>query len=467
MSEKNKKEKIKPERASGFQDFFPEEFIAREKMIATVRSIFEKFGFDSIETPIMEYQEILAGEEGDTGKNIFKIDSSRDKKIALRFDQTVPFSRVLAANPYNAKSKTGIKLPWGRIASGPVFRNDAPQKGRFRQFYQLDADFAGVSSMMADAQIITVMYEALKALGIERFVIKVNNRKILNGLAKIVRITDRKHVSADDITREMMRILDKLDKIGLEKVIEELKADPTDECSPLPNLKDDAINKIKEYLALEGNNSELLAKCEKIFEGINIAQEGINELKQIIEYSKAMKVPENFIQINFSIARGLDYYTGQVIETSLLDAPEFGSVLGGGRYDGLVKRFTGQDLPAVGASIGIDRLFSAMKHLGLIKGKKTLTDVIVLRLSQDKDIEYLELATKIRKQGFNTEICLLDDTTFKSQFNFALSREVKYVVICGDDEFTNETIQVKNTETREQVEIEKDKLREYFAGLEK
>ncbi len=457
MSKEKIVKTVKPDRPGGFLDYFPAQFLARERMINIITDVYRSFGFDPIETPMIEYLTTLNGETSDTGKNIFKIKSSSDdSSLGLRFDQTVPFARMLAGNPYLKKGKEskGIRLPWKRSVVGPVFRGEKPQEGRYRQFYQYDMDIAGTSSMTADAEVLAVMYETMKALGVERFVIKLNNRKILNGLAELVGIVDRKDASAEDITKEMMRILDKIDKIGLNGITKELKKNPENSYDPTPCLLDKAIAKITEYLNLEGNNRQLLNKAKSLFAGIKLAEEGIDELEQIVEYLDSFDVPTGFVQINFSIARGLDYYTGPVMETTLLDLPGFGSVLSGGRYDFLVKRFTGQVLPAVGASIGVDRLYAALDKLDLIdKSKKTPSEVMVLRLMKGKDSDYIKLASVFRNIGLNTEICFLDDTTWQSQFSFALDRGVKYIVIYGEDEEKNNVIQIKNFENRKQIEV--------------
>ena len=457
---------VKPEKPGGFLDYLPAEYLAREKMIDVISKNYRMFGFDPIETPRVEFLETLSGEESDTGKNIFYIESKQDtKKLALPFDHTVPFARLLAASPYDADNETGIRLPWRRMVCGPVFRGESPQSGRYRQFYQFDADIAGTSSMVADAEIIAMMHRTLTALGVDDFIIRVNNRKILNGLAVMAGIEDRGSIFADDLTREMMRILDKLDKIGIDAVVEELQCKPDSEHDLALSLNDETIKKIKAFLSIKGDNAEQLKQCKEIFAGVQIAVDGINELAQILEYLKVFKIPQEFIKIVFSIARGLDYYTGPVMETVLNKAPEFGSVLSGGRYDGLVKRFTGKDLPAVGASIGLDRLFVALEHLNLIdKSEKTVSEVLVLRLMPEKDQYYMDIADQIRCLGVNVETCLLSDTTFRNQFNFALSRGVKYVVICGEDEFAKNVIQIKNLETREQKELSLDGLADYFSN---
>ncbi len=459
---------VKPERPGGFLDFLPSDYLAREKMIKTVEKVFRTFGFDPIETPRIEFLKTLAGETSDTGKNIFKIKSAHDNEpLAMPFDHTVPLARLLAANPYDSKTRKGIRLPWKRMVVGPVFRADTPQSGRYRQFYQFDADIAGTSSMLADAEIVAIIYQTLKELGVKRFKIRLNNRKILNGLAQLVNINDRPSATADDITKEMMRILDKIDKIGLEAVATELKACPQNAYDASPQLSDEDIAKIKAFLSLKGANKAKLEHCKSIFHGVKLAEEGIDELQQILEHTNCMGVPSAFIDIDFSIARGLDYYTGPVMEAVLTDAPEFGSIFGGGRYNNLVARFTGNELPATGASLGVDRLFAALNHLGLIDNAQlTVTDVMIMRIAQDHDADYILMASELRKIGVNTDISLLKDTTFKNQFNYAITRGVRFIVICGETEFEKMTVQVKNLETRKQEEMPRNKLTDYFTNRE-
>lgn len=464
MNKKNQKELVKPDKPGGFLDYLPAKYLAREKMLRTIEKVFRSYGFDPIETPRVEFMKTLSGEQSDTGKNVFQIQSRHDKeRLAMPFDHTVPFARLLAANPYNAKKRTGIQLPWRRMVVGPVFRGEKPQAGRFRQFYQFDVDIAGSDSMIADAEIVAIIYSTFKVLGIEKFLVRINNRKILNGLAEVAGIKDRGEAKAEDITKEMMRILDKLNKIGFKEVISELKKKPGSEHDETPNLTKTTIDKIKAYLEISGENQDRINQCQKIFKGVKVAEEGIDELRKILAYLEAMGIPSQFVSIDFSIARGLDYYTGPVFETILLEAPQYGSVFGGGRYNDLVKRFTGQELPATGVSLGVDRLFSALDHLNLIdQSSETVSEVLILRLNPDRDFKYLEMANEIRSQGVNTEVCLLDDTTFQSQFNYAVSRGVKFVVICGEDEFNKDIVQIKNLKTRQQKEIPRKKLKESF-----
>lgn len=465
-------ERVSPSRPGGFLDFLTPEYLAREKMLKIIERVFRSYGFDPIETPMVEFEEVLAGETSDTGKQIFKVVSksergnSDEKSLALRFDQTVPFARLLAANPYDASKRSGIRLPWRRMVVGPVFRGERPQSGRYRQFYQFDADIAGTASMVADAEIIAMIYATLSALGLDRFMIKLNNRKILNGLAALCSIKERPQVKQCDIIKEMMRILDKIDKVGLDKTLCELQRLPEDDFDPAPGLSSDSLGRIKSFLEIKGDNSQKLQFCHEIFGGVETACEGIEELRLIFGYLRAMGIPEQAVEVDFSIARGLDYYTGPVMETILLDAPQFGSIFSGGRYNDLVSRFTGQELPAVGASVGVDRLFSALKRLGRIDlARQTDTDVMVLKLIPEIDAEYLKIAAEIRSAGKKVEVCLFEDISFKAQFNFAVNRGVKYIVIYGENEFAKRVVQIKNLDTREQTEISMNGISEYFENL--
>jgi len=456
---------VKPERPGGFLDFGPKEFLARENMLRIISNVFRSYGYNQVETPIVEFTKVLTGTD-DTSKNIFSVigrNSSEDEGLAMRFDHTVPLARYLSANPYDDKTRTGIKLPWRRMVVGPVFRSDTPQKGRYRQFYQFDADIAGCASMLADTEVIMIIYETLKALGLERFVIKINNRKILNGLSDLLGLSDRADIKAEDITKEVMRILDKIPKIGMSAAFDELSQAPLNDFDISPGLKPEALEILEKFLAIDGSNAEKISQALNLFQGILIAEEGLSELVDIIDYLDQLDIPKPTVEIDFSVARGLDYYTGPVFETTLLDAPEFGSVFSGGRYNDLVARFTGRELPAVGASIGVDRLFAALQQLEIIKVEETIVSkILILRLSQEHDYYYLKLAERLRKAGQNVELSLLEDTTFKSQFNFAVSQDFNFVVIAGLEEIGNFTVKIKNLFSRQQVEIPEKQLTEYF-----
>lgn len=464
------KKLIEAERPGGFLDFLPDEYLAREKMIDNIKKTFRSFGFESMETPIVEFDKVLKGEEGETGKQIFSIASSNTKgeDLGLRFDQTVPFARVLAANPYNAHDKTGIKLPFKRMVLGPVFRGESPQQGRYRQFYQFDIDIAGSDLMLADAEVLMVMYQTMKNLGVEKFVVRTNNRKVFQGLVDSVKelLKDSDAADLENISTEVIRIVDKVDKISVDGIKSELSKKLSNDFDLEKNMVESIIEKVETLLLISGTNFEKLEKCAELFKDSEKAQEGIAELREVFGLLQKAGVDENKVVVDFSIARGLDYYTGTVMETNLLDEPEFGSVFSGGRYNKLVERFTGQELPVVGAGLGVDRLFSALDKLELIdRSEKTATDVMVLRLSDKNDSDYLDLVQRIREAGMSATICFLNDTTFKSQFNFALNSGVKFVVIMGENEIKDGVVQVKNLGTREQVEVGLEEVEGYFENL--
>lgn len=454
------------QRPGGFLDYLPEDYIAREKMIGSIARVFASYGFDPIETPAVEFMRTLCGEESETGKQIFTI-GSRDvqgEELALRFDHTVPLARLLAQNPYDQSAQSGIRLPWRRMVYGPVFRGERPQQGRYRQFSQFDADIAGTDEMIADAEIIMMMHRTMIALGVERFQIKINNRKILNGLAQIAALEPRGKWSTDDLTKEMMRILDKIDKVGSDAVLEQLMRSPVDEDDRAPHMSSDSAEKIRCFLSITGSTEDIIRQCRTLFSGSAVAQSGLDEIEEVMRLVTLHDVGVQRCVIDLSIARGLDYYTGTVMETVLTDAQQFGSVFSGGRYDGLVRRFTGQDLPAVGASIGVDRLVAALSHLGVLDmTQKTYTDVMILRIISDGDAHYMRIAEDIRSMGMNVDVALLRDHTFNNQFSYALSRGVRYVVICGERELERDVVQVKDLMTRQQEEVTMADVRSYFS----
>lgn len=444
----------------------PEDFLAREWLMSKIQSIFRSFGYDPIETPVIEFTRVLSGED-ETSKNIFFVSTnsqSQKEALAMRFDHTVPFARLLAAYPYNRKKKTGIRLPWRRMVLGPVFRADPPQEGRYRQFYQCDIDVAGTESMLADAEIVFIIYKVMCTLVDDDFVIRLNNRKILNGLISLLNIQGNLNVSVDDLTREIMRTLDKLEKVGEQEVFELLRRQPDNEFDPAPNLDEDSLEIIKRFLTLNSTDSNKLEQCRQIlFTEEGLGQQGIDELKMIQGYLEKLGVPSDKVVIDFSIARGLDYYTGPVMETTILSRPQLGSVFSGGRYDDLINRFTGQKLPAVGASIGVDRLFHILKQLNLLpENRTTVTDVMILNLSDKCLTSYLDLSRQLRQIGLNVEMCLVEDQTFQSQFNFAVSRGAKFVIIFGEDELLENVAQIKNLVDRSQLSVPYDNIVDFF-----
>jgi histidyl-tRNA synthetase len=414
---------IKPTLPRGFRDYLPGEMIPRLKMLSTIRTVFERFGFDPLDTSAIERWEVL-GVEADGAKQVYC--AARPEQLlsaaeamdpgqrTLRFDLTVSLARCVAANWHTGN----ISRPFKRWQSGRVWRGENTQKGRYREFMQFDADFVGSSSMDADATIIWMMAETLRALSVGGFTISINNRKLLNGLPILVGFP------ADRIN-EVLIILDKQDKIGAEKVRAELAASV--------GLSPEQIQTIARFQALSGDTpAALLDQAAALFEGVEIAQAGIEELRQIAEYLDAVGLTE--WRIDFGIARGLGYYTGPVFETLLHELPSIGSVMSGGRYDGLISGFVKEDLPAVGASIGLDRLFAALSELGRLPTMKTVTAATVVPLDDAQRLDALRLLRLLQDAGLNSEIYAGDQRKLGKKLRDIDTKGVPFVVLIGAEE---------------------------------
>lgn len=450
---------ISPKLPAGVRDYLPSQMIARQQMIETIRGVYERFGFVPLDSPGLEFESVLTGDSKDFEMRLFRtrvITGARDsvkpmkydpkRTIALRFDLTVPLARIIATNP-------GLKKPFKRYQIGRVWRGESPQAGRYREFVQFDADIVGSSSMLADAEIINIMYEVLRSLGVKRFVIRFNNRKVLNGLPDYAGFEAAK-------IKPVLRILDKVEKVGPEKMAQELMKKPSkglDQSSP--GLSPRAVEKILEFQKISGEPEEVLQVAESKFKGIPIAEEGLQELSEISRYLKVLGIPSEHWSIDFGIARGLDYYTGPVFEAFLVDLPELGSVYSGGRYDGLISRFDpSSKIPATGASIGVDRLFTALERQGLIKFSSTVTQVLVTILDRKYLDEYLRIAQRLRGAGVNTELYLGRDESFKAQFAYAVRQEIPLVIIAGDKELSQQCVTLRNLITRQEQLVAIKKL---------
>jgi histidyl-tRNA synthetase len=431
-------EYIKPELASGFKDYLPEDMIPRQKMLDTIRATFERFGFLPLDTPVMEKEEILTGGDPNFNKNIYRagIQGGSDK-LALRFDLTVPLARVVASN-------TGtLKRPFKRYQIGKVARGEKPQAGRFREFTQFDADIVGSSSMLADAEIVSLMYETLLALEIPAFTIKLNNRKILNGLSEYAGYSQDKN-------DQVLRVIDKLDKQGWEAVQTELFE---------VGLEKDQIFKIKDFIELRGSNpDDTLEKLRELLSNSKVAQQGILELSEVVKNLKSLGVPEYAWMVDSSVARGLGYYTGTVFETTLNEFPDIGSVFSGGRYDDLVQRFGPTTVPAVGASVGIDRLFAALEKLEIITRQKNIAKVLVLNFDSNCQDKTQEASTQLRRENIPTELYLGSEDTLKGQLAYAVKEEYRIAIIIGSNEKEKGTVVVKDMDAREQKELPMSEL---------
>jgi histidyl-tRNA synthetase len=403
-------------------------------MFDTIRLIFERFGFLPLDTPGIEREEVLTGGDPNFKMQIFKTGlRTGDEGLALRFDLTIPLARVVSL--YSDK----LEKPFKRYQTGKVWRGEKPQAGRFREFIQFDADIVGSSKLSADSEIISLIYETLKALSVERFIIKINNRKILDGLPVFIGYKSENNI-------EILRTLDKLDKIGRDGVMKELEEKM--------QLTKDQIGKLTQFLDLQSESgTDTLDKLSILMKDSPDAMKGISELLEISRNLNALKVPNNIWKIDLSVARGLGYYTGPVFETILLDIPSIGSVFSGGRYDDLVARFGQQSIPATGASVGVDRLFAAMEKLGLLKKEKGTAKVVVLNFDPSAELYCQQITSNIRAIGVPTEIYLGKETMLKGQLAYALNKEAPVIIIAGGNEVINKTVQIKDTKNRKQIEV--------------
>lgn len=454
---------VKPELLGGFQDLLPPEAIAKQAMLDIIRRVVESFGFVPLETPGMEKLPVLTGGDREFDKSIFVsriirgledrgavVEEDWEQEYASRFDLTVPLARVVAAYP-------DLSKPFRRYQVGQVWRGEKPQAGRFREFTQFDFDTIGSNSILSDVEVIQVMYETMKALSVENFVIRFNTRKVLNGLAQAVGCGDK--------SAEVFRIIDKLDKIGLDGVATELQRQPDNQYDETAlAMTDEQVQKVKDFLAIKGSTNEILQGLDKFFSiDDQVGREGYVELQEISAALETLAIPQANWQIDLSVARGLGYYTGPVFETVLTDMPELGSVFSGGRFDGLTNRFIpGSNIPGVGASVGVSRLLVGMKKLGLIQEQESVTQVLVTVFDQQLRQDCLRLAQEIRRQGFKTEIYYGEDATPRAQLAYAAKKSIPLVVILGADEAVQGKVALKNMVARQQEVLTRE---ECFAKI--
>lgn len=414
---------------SGFNDFLPQEEKWRLKLLDLIREKFELFGFLPLETPAVENESLLTGGDENFKKEILRIkrggeEKDSKEKMALRFDLTVPLARVV--NNYFSE----LKFPFKRYQIGYVWRGEKAQSGRYRQFLQCDADIVGQTGALAEAEIIALAYDILFSLGVENFLIKINNRKILNGLIRYLNISSSQ---LDDI----LRIVDKIDKLGEEKVKIELKKEI--------GLGKEEIKKLFDLFNLKAkDNYELIDLVkEKILN--EESREGFEELDKLLGYIEAFKIPEEKWTFDLGTVRGLSYYTGFVFETVLLDLEEVGSVFSGGRYDNLIKKIGGVSLPAVGGSLGFDRTFYALKKLGIIPQNdfSRPSKFIVLYPEEKNSFDAASLVSLLRKNNISSDVYLGKDKKLKEQITYALKNGYKGALIIGDKEIKEKKVVLK------------------------
>ena len=431
---------IEPRTLPGFMELLPNEQILFEQMKQKIEKTYQKFGFLPLDTPILELSEILLAKAGgETEKQIYSFKKG-DTDIAMRFDLTVPLAKYVAKNYGN------LSFPFRRYQIGKVYRGEKAQKGRFREFYQCDIDIIGDGelSTINDAEIPSVIYNLIKELGFDDFTIRINNRKILNGLFE--------YINQKDNSVEILRIIDKIEKIGKDAVIEELEK---------IGVSKEATEKIIGFIEIEGTTEKKLQKLQDLNIKNEIFETGLKELTEVVHYIRMFGVPDTNFKVDLTIARGLDYYTGTVYETFLNNYRELGSICSGGRYENLAEYYTDKKLPGVGISIGLTRLFYKLNELGLIKAEKTsMSDVLVIPMVEDLS-KPIMLANSLREKDINTEI-YLNDKKLKAKLKYADKLQIPYVIIIGEDEINSGVVSVKNMATGEEkkanIGIDGDKI---------
>jgi histidyl-tRNA synthetase len=427
---------IKPQTLKGFRDYLPGPMIAREHLIDTARRVYRGFGFSPIDTPALEYSEILLGKGGDeTDKQLFRFTDQGERDVAMRFDLTVPLAR------FAAQHLQEIGTPFKRYHIATVWRAEKPQKGRFREFIQCDFDTLGTDSNIADAETLLVIHDLMECLGFSGFTIRINNRLVLNGLLEQFGLTGQ--------SAGVLRSLDKLPKIGREAVIAEMT-----EKVGTSATQAESVLKMTE---LTGSSGEILSQVEKMLAGNEQGLAGVNKLRELFAWSATAGVPQERVSLDLSIARGLDYYTGTIYETFLNDLPGIGSVCSGGRYDNLAGLFTSQKLPGVGASLGLDRLLAAMEELGMLAAASTPAPVLILLFDANHTGDYLRIARRLRAAGIDTEV-FCDARNIGKQLSYASRKGFKAAVIAGQTEFEQGTWQVKDLQAGQQITVTESDL---------
>ena len=421
-------QKTEAKTLSGFMELLPNEQVLFNQMKEKIQKIYERFGFLPIDTPIIESTEVLLAKAGgETEKQLYSF-TKGDSNLTLRFDLTVPLAKYVSLYSNN------LSFPFRRYQIGKVYRGERAQRGRFREFYQCDIDIIGDGevNIINDAEIPSIIYKTFKELGLENFTIKINNRKILTGFFE--------EINAKEDSVNIMRIIDKIEKIGEENVKKEL--------SEL-GIQENNIEKIIEFIRTTGNKDEKLEKLSKLNVKNEMFNEGLKELSEVINYIRLFNVPEEYFDIDISIARGLDYYTGTVYETFLNEYKSIGSICSGGRYDNLAEHYTEKKLPGVGISIGLTRLFFVLNDIGLIKAEKnSISEVLIV--SMVKDLKpAIETANILREAGINTEI-YFDEKKLKTQFKYADKLKIPYVIVIGETEIETKKLTLKNMKTGNQ-----------------
>lgn len=426
-----KNQLIQPRTLKGFRDYLPEAMIPREQLIATAQRVYRSYGFTPIDTPALEYLEILEGKGGEeSNKQLYKFLDHGARAVAMRFDLTVPLARFAAQHIQQ------LGTPFKRYHIATVWRGENTQRGRFREFMQCDFDTIGTKSVAADIETALVMHDLMRAIGFEDFKIHLNNRAVLNGLLSKLDLLDK--------STDILRALDKLAKIGREKVAEEMVS--------AAGATQEQADQVLQLAELAGTNAEILKQLGPLVSGNEVGEAGVARLEEILAGVSAAGVSANGIRLDVSIARGLDYYTGAIFETFLDKLPGIGSVCSGGRYDNLAGVFTKQELPGIGASLGLDRLLAAMEELGMVESVRTPATVFIPYFDKQRLGDYLHLAAELRGAGLSVEV-FPDPKKLGQQLKYADQRGFTVAIIVGESEFAAQTCQLKNLRDKTTEEV--------------
>ncbi len=413
---------IVPRTLKGFRDYPPAAMIPRERLIDTARRVYRSYGFSPIDTPALEYLEILSGKGGEeTDKQLYQFEDHGGRRVGLRFDLTVPLARFAAMHVGE------LGTPFKRYHIATVWRGENTQRGRYREFMQCDFDTIGTRSNTADIETALVIHDLLTAIGFRQFRIHVNNRMVLNGLLETMGLAER--------SAAILRALDKLPKIGPDRVIAEMQAQADVAAADAGRIV--ALSEIR------GSTAEVLRQLAQLLAGSSSGVEGMERLGQLAAAVQAAGVPEDRFCIDLSIARGLDYYTGTVFETFLSALPAIGSVCSGGRYDNLAALYTTQELPGIGASLGLDRLLAAMEELGMIEQKTTAAEVFIALFDADHLHDYLRIAAALRASGLGVEL-FPEARKLGQQLKYADRRGYRAAIVAGSDDFAAGICQLKD-----------------------
>lgn len=434
--------KVEPRTLSGFMELLPAPQVKMEKMMEILRQSYSLYGFTPLDTPVIESAEVLLAKGGgETEKQIYRF-MKGDSDIALRFDLTVPLAKYVAQN-YGS-----LTFPFRRYQIGKVYRGERAQRGRFREFYQADIDIIGDGKLdiVNEAEIPAIIYRSFSELGLKKFKIKVNNRKVLNGFFSLAGMSEK----ATDI----MRTIDKMDKIGANKVRQLLM----DELHMFSHKADD----IMDFMAMSGTAAQVIEGLER-YRGMDETFDiGLEELKTVTKYLSEFGVPEENFAIDLSIARGLDYYTGTVYETEMTEHPEIGSICSGGRYDNLAEYYTDKKLPGVGISIGLTRLFYVLNEQGLLSDEIISAPADALVIPMSEDLGYaISAATVLRNAGVRTQL-YCEQKKFKAKMSYADKLAIPYVVLIGEDEMAAGVVAVKNMQSGDQVKLSPEEAAKFI-----